>query len=340
MMETLVALAFVMQDPDLVVQGRVRKRGGEYELTLIGRGASLPEGATVGLRFHPVERRLAWGDRSIETRVPDEAAAGRSLEIRKGGFTHVERFAAPGEVEVRILLREDAAPVVRKFRLASSPETAGAIERDLAEIERAGEGLLALLEEGEGILDAPCGAGRRGREYRAKVERRAAAWREAMSRSSLSASAEAFSRLVGDVEVAAHAPCSRPLSALSGEPFDLEETSAYLEGIREAMAREARLVIAGEFEAIRAEAGTLARLGDAGRWDRAAAEFRRGLEAFGGIGRFEAEIAELSGRAEEYLQHCASAVVCPGSVGAELDESEERLDAAIRKILAGMIRPQ
>ncbi len=339
MMETLMALAVVLQDPDLSVQGRVRKRGGEYELTLVGRGKSLEDGATVGLRFHPVSRRLAWEDRSIGAFTPAEAAAGRSAAVRKGAFTHVERFDAPGTVEVRILIEREGKPpldpIVRTFRLAPGSEVAGAVEADLAELERSGEGLLALLEEGEGILDAPCGAGRRGREYRIKLERRVASWREAMSRSALPAAAEAFARLVGDVETAAYSPCVRPLSSLSGRPFHLEETAGYLEGIREAMAREARIVIAGEIEAVRAEVVALARVGDSRAWDRAEGPIRKSLDALRGLlskREWASEKSvELLDRTDELVRMAASAVVCPGSAAMELEERQESLACAIQE---------
>lgn len=337
MMETLLALAVAMQDPDLAVQGRVRRRGGEYELTLAGRGKSLEEDMTVGLRFHPVTRRLSWEDRRIETFTPEEAAAGRSVAVKKGGFAHVERFAAPGEVEVRILLekegREPAAPIVRTFRLAPGHDVVEAVERDLREIGRAGEGLLALLEEGEGILDAPCGAGRRGREYRAKLARRIAGWRETLSRNALAASAAAFVRLVDDVEGTAHSPCVRPLSSLSGRPFHLEETAAYLEGIREAMEREAAIAVAGEIEAVRAEAVAVARAGDARAWDRAEASFRKTIDALRAFlaPREGAKGESLLSRTEDLLQVAAAAVACPGSVGMQLEEQQESLACAIRE---------
>jgi hypothetical protein len=332
------SLAVALQDPDLAVQGRVRKRGGEYELTLVGRGKSLEDGATVGLRFHPVARRLSWEDRSIEVFTPSEAAAGRAVEVKKGAFAHVERFAAPGTVEVRILIERDGKPaldpIVRTFRLAPAAEVAEAIESDLAALDRAGEALLVLLEEGEGILDAPCGAGRRGREYRAKVERRVAGWREAMSKSALPAAAEAFTRLIGDVETSVHSPCVRPLSSLSGRPFHLEEVSSYLEGIREAMGREARVAVAGEIEAIRAEVVGLARAGDSRAWDRAEGGIRKSLEALRGFlaGREWAseKFVELLDQTSELVQMAASAVSCPGSVGLELEERQEAVGCAIR----------
>ena len=348
MMETLLVLAVALQDPDLAVQGRVRRRGGEYELTLAGRGKSLEEGATVGLRFHPVSRRLAWDDRSIGVFTPVEAAAGRVAEAKKGAFTHVERFAAPGSVEVRILIEREGKPalepIARTFRLAPGSEVAEAVDAGLAELERAGDGLLALLEEGEGILDAPCGAGRRGRDYRARVERRVAGWRESMSKSALPAAAEAFTRLIGDVETSVHSPCVRPLSSLSGRPFHLEETSAYLEGIREAMEREAKLVVAGELESIRAEAVGLARAGDGRAWDRAEGSIRKSLDALRSfLGKREwasGRFAELLDQTVDVVQMAASAVGCPGSSGLELEERQEALGGAIRALEQEMTGPR
>jgi len=344
MMETLLALALVVQDPDLAVQGRVRKRGGEYELTLVGRGKSLEEDMTVGLRFHPVARRLDWESRSIGTFTPEEAAAGRCAPVKRGAFTHVERFAAPGVVEVRILLEKEGkgpiAPIVRTFRLAPGSEVAEALESDLKELARAGEGLLTLIEEGEGILDAPCGAGRRGREYRLKLERRVAGWREAMSRISLPAAAEAFARLAGDVESAAHSPCVRPLSSLSGRPFFVEETPAYLEGIREAMERETMIIVAGELEAIRAEAVALARVGDSRGWNRAEASLRKSLDALRGPVARNGKLASILARTDEIVQLAASAIVCPGSVGMQLEDQQESLEASIREFQEEMTIPR
>ncbi len=338
-METLLALALAVQDPDLAVQGRVRRRGGEYELALAGRGKSLEEGMTVSLRFHPAGRRLAWEDRSIEDALPEEASAGRSVPVKRGGFVHVERFGAPGTVEVRILLEKEGAaplpPIVRTFRLATGREAAEALERDFRELRRAGEGLLALVEEGEGILDAPCGAGRRGREYRLKLERRFGAWREAMAASSLRASADAFARLIGDVESAAHSPCVRPISALSGRPFHLETTPEYVEGILEAAEREAAIVLAGEIEEIRAEAAALVSRGDARAWARAEAEMRRNLEGLreGAASRrpYQERLESLVGGAEELVGLSASAVVCPGSVAMQVEERQDSLATAIRE---------
>jgi hypothetical protein len=344
MMSTLMALAVVLQDPELAVQGRVRRRGGEYELTLAGRGKALEDGATVGIRFHPVSRRLDWEERRIETYTAEEAGAGRSVAVKKGGFAHVERFAAPGAVEVRILLEKSpATPVVRTFRLAAGHEAAETLERDLREIERAGEGLLTLIEEGEDILDAPCGAGKRGREYRAKVERRVAGWREAMARSGLPAAAGAFERLAGDIEGSAHARCVRPLSSLSGRPFHLEQVPEYLEGIREAMEREAAIAAAGELEAVRAEAGAVARSGDAAAWARAEPGFRKSLDALRRFSETRGGLRERLGpaleRVTEFLPSAAAAANCAGSVGMEFDEQLESLSCALRRLIEELSVP-
>ena len=77
MINALLVLALVAQD-DVAVTGKGRREGGEYELTVSGKGKGLQGQQSVTLKFRRLANRVNWEDGAIKHWVTH-----RGLELRR-----------------------------------------------------------------------------------------------------------------------------------------------------------------------------------------------------------------------------------------------------------------
>lgn len=313
-------LALLAQDPELGLDARSRRAGTEWELTLAGTLRGAADGASVGLRFHRVTRRANWEDRSIET-APSDDGPGRAATLERGRFAHVERFDAPGEVEVRVLL--DAGEVRRSVRVGTPGDVAGSVHAASKRIDDALRDLAALAEL--------AGRGAEKRELRRSLDRAAESARKASDSPGLPAAAGALRSLAADVEAAVAAmledrPLCRWISNLSGQSFCLEDAPAFIEGIEELASRERGLALLGELEAARRAAVDAVFASDRKRWNRGLHAARQAIEALRRAA--DERLAGVVDGTEALLGLGESAMACEGGTDPEFRERHEALTAA------------
>ena len=275
MMNTLLLLSMaLLQGPGVSVEGQGRRVGGEYELSIMGKGRRLPDDARVGLRFRRIVNRVDWASGAIETRAMDHVW-GRCASVERGTFQHREVLPSPGAVEVEFSFLEggDAPPepFTKVFRAAAVPEVLGALRGDVKRMDRA-------LAEARGLLeDLACG---KGRAVRKRLEKaRLAAQEDAVS-SVLSATGEKLDLFLADLEGSLEIVRADLQSAVTGERFSFESARAALAGIEAIAGREKRLIQVREARWLAHEIARLAESGDARRlWARAEPSIGRSLKA-------------------------------------------------------------
>ena len=323
-------LLLVAQDPELGLDARTKRAGTEWELTLSGTLRGAADGVSVGLRFHRMTRRANWEDRTIET-APSEDGPGRAAIVDQGRFTHVERFDAPGEVEVRFLI--DAAEVRRTVRVGTPGDVVGAVNAASKRIDDALRDLAVLAEHAGRAADK--------RELRRRLDRAVESAGKASDSTGLPAAAGALRSLAADVEAAVAAiledrPLCRWISNLSGQSFCLEDAAAFIEGIEALASRERGLALLGELESSRRAAVEAVFALDKKRWNRGLHAARQAIEALRRAS--DDRLAGITDETEALLALGESALACEGGTEPEFRERHEALtakSAALERELRG-----
>jgi len=288
MINALLVLALVGQDADITVTGHGRRIGGEYELTVAGKGKGLPDQEIVSLKFRRLANRIRWEDGLLVT-APVEEEICRAATAADHAFVHRERFAVPDDVEVRIARSHpDGAPagsgeVRRVFRTASLPEQAHALGSAAKRFDGALRGVKMILDDLDAIRDDMCPHARKQAHLQKRIDWRKNAYRQEIADSFLGASARALTQVMSDIDVALDLErngkeTTSMVSSLTGKPFSWEETRELLAAIEAVSLRERALRIVKAAEAIAQETAAV-RSGDAGAWARAEKEFTRALDA-------------------------------------------------------------
>jgi hypothetical protein len=274
MINALVVLALVWQDADVVVTGHGRRSGGEYELTVTGKGKGLKEQESISLKFRRVANRLQWDDGAIVTAPAGEENACLAT-VEKNAFVHRERFAVPGEVEVRI---GSAEPVT--FRTSTWTEEAHAIASASKRFDSALRGVRLMVGDIETARDEHCPALRKQSQVQKRIEWRKNAYRQEIEDSFLTASADALAKLMTDVEAAQELERvmkdpSTLISTLTGKPFSWDDVRGQIDEIDAASLRERALLVVRLVGAMAREIGAVVRSGDTARWNRVEKELIR-----------------------------------------------------------------
>ena len=205
MINALLLLSLLCQDPEVSVNGRGRRQDGEYELTVSGKGKGLRDHEIVSLKFRRFENRVAWDDRVLTTQPVDDEAA-RTAVVEKQEFVHQEKFPTAGEVEVVLGLgrpedgASEARTIQRIFRIASPAETAHAIGADAKGFDAALRGVRSLLEDLEVLKREEVPPMKRQGRLQRRIDWRKNAYRADIARSFLTASARALGLWLEDVE--------------------------------------------------------------------------------------------------------------------------------------------
>lgn len=355
MMNALLVLSLLCQDADLSVSGKAGRHDKDFELTVSGKGRALQDLEFVHLRFRALANRLHWADGAIVTEAADEDV-GRVAKVEHQAFTHVEAFAAAGEVEVRIRLGaadggpSDATQIHRVFRTATLPETAHAIGADADAFDAALRGVRRMLEDVDALKNEPAPPMKRQGRLQKRVDWRRNAYRQALASSSLGASARALSQWMDDMDGAVELERtgkdpSGMISTLTGKPFAWDEARTQLSAIEAASLRERALLIVREVQAVAREIGAAVSIGDEKSWNRKDKEFTRTLEQLrqndgkvrGGAagGRYAALVDLGSGSVDDliveaiaYLQAAAGCLRCTGATGDVEELGRKLLDRA------------
>jgi hypothetical protein len=339
MTNVLWMLALMAQDAELGLDVKTRRTGTEYELSIAGRIAGAADGTTVGLRFHRLTRRARWEDRAIESAV-EEDGPGRAAALEQGRFTHVERFDAPGEVEVRFIVDGADAPVRRQLRVGTPGDVVGAAQAAAKRIDDALRALAVLAEEaGRCPEEGAVGAKRKQELRRLLAKAREVAGR-AVDGVALPAAAGALKCLAADIDAAVSAhledrPLCRWISNLSGASFCLEDAAGYLEGVEDLALRERSVVLLGELESARTAAAEAAMGSDRKRWNRSLHAAKQAVEAARRAA--DPRLGNLPDEVETFLGVAEAAMTCENAAEAgfrelhqELSEKVSILDRALR----------
>ena len=329
-----VLLLLALQSPELDLDARTRRTEGVYELSLRGRLRGVPSEGSVGLRFHPVVHRAAWTEGTIET-VPLEDGPSRVAALSRGRFSHAERFDAPGEVELRLVVDGQAEPLRRRVWVGSTADLAAASAAALKRIEEAVAVLEAVAEEALAACSEGGTEARIARDVRRRAERRLAGVRGAAEKAGLSAAGGALSALASDVEGALTArldgrPACRWMSSLSNRTFLLEEIGEYAEALRALARREASLVRLRAVAALQDEVASAIGAGQTRPYEGLQRSVRKGLEALRSLG--DERLAEPIDDLERLLELGSAALVCEMEGAGDdwrdhVDASAERLQA-------------
>ena len=350
MINALVVMALVGQDADVVVTGHGRRSGAEYELTVTGKGMGLKEQETVGLKFRRVANRLQWDDGAIVTAPAGEESSCLAT-VEKNVFVHRERFAVPGEVEVRI---GPAEPVT--FRVSTWTEEAHAIASAAKRFDSAVRGVRLMVGDIETVREEMCPALRKQSQVQKRIEWRKNAYRQEIEDSFLTASADALAKLMADLESAQELErnakdASTMISTLTGKPFSWDEVRGQIDEIESASLRERALLVVRLAGAMAREIGAVVRSGEAERWSRVEKELIRTIDVlregdqaarlgpladrYGAL--VESSIDSLLAQLREYLQSGEDCIRCVSSpdgefagLGRSLADRVSALEAKLR----------
>ena len=325
MINALLVLAVVCQDADVAVTGHGRRTGGEYELTVTGKGRGLKEQETVSLKFRRVANRLHWEDGSLVTApVGDETACLATVE--KNAFVHRERFTTAGEAEVHV------GTARHVFRVSTGAEEAFAIGSGARRFDAALRGVRLMVADLEAAREEMCPALRKQSQVQKRIEWRKTAYRQEIADSFLTASAHALTLLMADLEAAqdlekAGKDASTLVSTLTGSPFSWDEVRSQIDTIEAASIRERALLIARSVGAMSREIAAAVRSKQAGAWTRQEKEFTRTIEALRDVDQsvrtgphadaYGTEIETLLTQVREYLETGAACIQCVKSEDAE-----------------------
>jgi hypothetical protein len=347
MINALLLLSLLCQDPEVSVNGRGRRQDGEYELTVSGKGKGLRDQEIVTLKFRRFENRVAWDDRVLTTQPVDDEAA-RTAVVEKQEFVHQEKFPTAGEVEVVLRLgrpedgASEARTIQRIFRIASPTETAHAIGADAKGFDAALRGVRSLLEDLEALKREEALPMKRQGRLQKRIDWRKNAYRANIARSFLTASARALGLWMEDVENASELERAGKepgamVSLLTGKPFSWAEARSLLAAIEAVSLRERALLIVREVEDFGRDVAASAQAGNAAQWGRLAKEFERVADALqendqafrsAPSGPQYAALADLEGvtvgdlllQARQYLQAAADCVHCAPKAGGDFEE--------------------
>lgn len=325
MINALLA-ALLCQDADVAVTGHGRRSGGEFELTVSGKGKGLQDQETVSLKFRRLANRLTWEDGALVTApVGDESACLATVE--KNAFVHRERFAVPGEVEVRV---GTAEPVV--FRVSTWTEEAYAIGSAAKRFDSAVKGVRLMVGDLETVREEMCPALRKQSQLHKRIEWRRNAYREEIENSFLTASAHALGLMMADLESAQELKdASTLVSSLTGKPFSWDEVRGQIEAIEAASLRERALLVVRMAGAMAREIGAVVRSGESGRWSRTERELLRTIDVLRDgdqaartgpladryAALVESSLESLLTQVREYLQSGESCIRCVTSADGE-----------------------
>jgi len=339
MMNALLVLSLLCQG-EVGITGQGRHHGGDYELTVIGKGKNLQEQAAVSLRFRRLVNRLNWEDGSIGTRTLEDEAA-RVAAVEKNQFVHREVFKAPGEVEVRIGLphAEEAAPLTRLFRTSSLPEEAFALGSAAKRFEIALRGARTILQDVEAMKCDPCLPGKKMGRLQKRIEWHLAAARQEIADNFLTASSHALGLLLSDFESGYELErmgkgTAEMRSALTGMPFSWEEAQEQIAEIEAVSLRERSLLALKTMSALANQAAAWVHTGASGGWSRVEKEFLRTIETIQEgdhelrtgpmAGRYAALVDVADARFEdaivktkEYLQAASGCLQCAKSTDSD-----------------------
>jgi hypothetical protein len=333
MINALLVLAVVCQDADVAVTGQGRRTGGEYELTVTGKGKALKDQETVSLRFRRVANRLNWEDGAIVTSpVGDESSCLATVE--KNAFVHRERFPVAGDAEVHV----GAARHV--FRVSTGVEEAFAIGSGARRVDAALRGVRLMVGDLETMREEMCPALRKQSQVQKRIEWRRNAYRQEIADSFLTASAHALTLLMADLDAAQEMERSGKdattlVSTLTGSPFSWDEVRSQIEAIEAASLRERALLIVRAAGATAREIALAVRANQAAAWTRHEREFTRTLEALKDIDQatrtgphsdlYEPQIESLLAQVREYQQAGADCIRCIKSEDGEFAQFGQAL---------------
>lgn len=337
MINALLVLAVVCQDADVAVTGHGRRTGGEYELTVTGKGKGLKDQETVSLRIRRVANRLTWEDGSLVTApVGDESACLATVE--KNAFVHRERFPVAGEVEVQIGEHR------RVFRVSTGVEEAFAIGSGARRFDSALRGARLMVGDLEAMREEMCPALRKQSQVQKRIEWRKNAYRQEIADAFLTASAHALTLLMADLEAAQELErtgknATSLVSTLTGDPFSWDEVRSQIDAIEAVSLRERALLIVRSAGAMAREIAAGVRAGQAGPWGRSEKEFTRTIETLRDVdqatrtgplaepygARVEGAIDALLAQVREYLQAGAACIQCVKSEDGEFAQLGQAL---------------
>jgi hypothetical protein len=331
MIHALLVLAVVCQDADVAVTGHGRRTGGEYELTVTGKGIKDQE--TVGLKFRRIANRLTWADGVLVTApVGDESACLATVE--KNAFVHRERFSTAGEAEVHV------GTARHVFRVSSGAEEAFAIGSGARRLDAALRGVRLMVADLEAMRQEMCPALRKQSRVQKRVEWRKDAYRQEITDSFLTATAHALTLLLNDLESAeemerAGKDATTLVSTLTGSPFSWDEVRSQIDEIEAVSFRERSLLIVRSVGALAREIGATVRAHQAGAWTRQEKEFMRTIEALREVDQatrtgphsdlYEAQVESLLTQVGEYLQAGADCIRCIKSEDGEFAQLGQAL---------------
>ena len=289
MMQALLVLALMGQDVDVAVTGHGRRHGGEYELTVAGKGKGLKDQEIVSLKFRRLTNRMNWEEGALVA-APAEDEVSRVATVENNSFAHQEQFAVPGEVEVRISRSHpDGAPAAegeihRVFRVSSLPEEANAIGSAAKRFEGALRGVRKMLDDIEAIRGESCPPARKQAHLQKRIDWRKNAYRQEIADSFLTASAQALGQLLTDLEAALDLErngkdTAMLVSSLSGKPFSWEEARAQLGKVEALSFRERALLVVRTAVATAQQIADGVRSKEAASWARNEKDITRTLEA-------------------------------------------------------------
>ncbi len=289
MINALLVLALLGQEADVAVTSHGRRQGGEYELTVAGKGKGLRDHEIVSLTFRRLSNRMNWEDGALRS-VPAEDEIRRSATVENNAFVHHERFALPGEVEVLISRSHadgapsGAEPLCRVFRIASLPEEAFAIGSAAKRFDGALIGLRRMLDDLDAIRGESCPPARKRAQLQKRIDWRMNAYRQEIADSFLDASARTLSQLMADLESAIELErngkdTAMMLSALNGKAFAWDEVRSQLDAIEAASLRERALLTVRAADAMAEEIASRVRSKETAGWARQEKDLVRTLDA-------------------------------------------------------------
>ncbi|HZF00026.1 MAG TPA: hypothetical protein VE981_23660 [Planctomycetota bacterium] len=351
-MNAVLIMALLCQDADLSVTGKAKRQDKEYELTVAGKGRALNDQEIVSLHFRRLGNRVHWPDGMLVTEPIDEEI-GRVAHVENQSFTHAEKFATAGEVEVRIgVANPEGGPseprqIRRVFRTASLPEEAHALVTDAKEFDAALRGVRRILDDVDTMKAEPMPPVKKQGRLQKRIDWRKNAYRQQVADSSLTASARALALWMDDVENATELEQSGKdaagmISALSGTPFSWADARNRLLTLEAVSLRERALLIVREIEELAREITSAGSSGDGHRWARLEKELSRTLEMLkeadhgfregiaGGhyaslVDLPQGTVADLIQETADLFQAAASCIHCTPSADADLADLGRKL---------------
>ena len=117
MMQALLVLALMGQDVDVAVTGHGRRHGGEYELTVAGKGKGLRDQEIVSLKFRRLANRMNWEEGILVSAPAEDEVSqdtpryvkGERVRHRSFGGGKIQGLTGTGkELKVTVLFDDEA----------------------------------------------------------------------------------------------------------------------------------------------------------------------------------------------------------------------------------------